>query len=91
MHTTYQAIITLVMENHALQLALTIEKINTKLAAEREARGVTLSAWSQEDLATFRAAAQATWPEFADTPEAESLLESHLAKTLGLGRFPLQN
>ena len=47
---------------------------------------MTLSQWAPEELQKFRDAAQATWPEFADTPEAEALVEAHLTylKQLGL-------
>ena len=45
----------------------------------------TDDAWSDEDLREFRAAAQATWPEFADTPEAKALVDSHMAYLTQLG------
>jgi hypothetical protein len=46
---------------------------------------VTLSEWSSEELAKFRAVAQSTWPEFATTPEAKALVESHMAYLTQLG------
>lgn len=81
----HQTIMSVAMESHALQLALTIEKMNTVAAAELRAQGVTLHAWSDEELQKFRTAAQAAWPEFADTPEAKELLASHLAYLQQLG------
>ncbi|NCO22483.1 MAG: TRAP transporter substrate-binding protein [Rhodobacterales bacterium] len=81
----HRAIISTAMESLALRTALTFEKANAEAAAELRQQGVTLSAWSEEDLATFRAAAQSTWPEFADTPEAKALVESHLAYLSQLG------
>jgi len=70
----------------ALKSALIFEKQNAEAAASLKAQGVTISEWSPEDLQAFRDAAQATWPEFATTPEAEELVASHIAylKQLGL-------
>ncbi len=74
------------MQKLALQTALTFEKANAEAAATLREQGVTLYEWSPEDLSAFRAAAQATWPEFATTPEAEALVASHMTylKQLGL-------
>ncbi len=69
----------------ALKSALTFEKKNAEAAAELAAQGVTISQWSPEDLQTFRTAAQAAWPEFATTPEAKALVESHIAYLTQLG------
>ena len=82
----HRRIMSIAMESLALQTALTFEKQNAEAAAQLREDGVTLSEWSAEDLQEFRNAAQATWPEFATTPEAEALVESHLAylKQLGL-------
>src|SRR6056297_1767347 len=65
----HRAIMSTAMESLALRTALTFEKQNAEAAAMLREEGVTLSQWSPEDLAVFRAAAQATWPEFATTPE----------------------
>lgn len=76
------------MEALALRTALLFEKKNAEAAAELKEKGVNLYAWSEEDLQAFRDAAQSTWPEFATTPEAEELVESHLGylRQLGLVR-----
>ena len=74
----HRRIMSISMESLALQTALTFEKKNAEAAAQLTEQGVTLSAWSDEDLQAFRDAAQATWPEFATTPEAEALVASHL-------------
>ena len=74
----HRAIISTAMESLALRTALSFEKLNAEAAARLRDEGVTLSAWSDEDLQAFRDAAQATWPEFATTPEAEALVQSHL-------------
>jgi len=82
----HQRIMKVAMEALALRTALTFEKANAEAAALLREQGVTLSQWAPEELQKFRNAAQATWPEFADTPEAKALVESHLAylKQLGL-------
>jgi TRAP-type mannitol/chloroaromatic compound transport system substrate-binding protein len=80
-----QRIMKVAMQALALKTALTFEKKNAEAAAELRAKGVTLSAWSAEDLQTFRDAAQATWPEFASTPEAKDLVEAHLSYLRALG------
>lgn len=86
MPESQQRIMKVAMEALALRTALTFEKKNAEAAAQLRKQGVTLSQWSPEELAKFRAVAQATWPEFADTPEAKALVASHLAylKQLGL-------
>ncbi len=82
----HQKIMKVGMEALALRTALTFEKKNAEAAAQLRADGVTLSQWAAEDLQEFRNAAQATWPEFADTPEAKALVDAHLSylKQLGL-------
>jgi len=81
-----QKIMKVGFEALALRTALTFEKANAEAAAKLREEGVTLSQWAPEELAKFRAAAQATWPEFATTPEAKELVASHMAylKQLGL-------
>ena len=73
------------MEALALRTALTFETKNAEAAAKLRAEGVTLWQWSEEDLSAFRAAAQASWPEFATTPEAKALVASHIAYLDQLG------
>jgi len=86
MPEAHQTIMKVAMEALALRTALTFEKANAEAAALLRTQGVTLSQWAPEELQKFRNAAQSTWPEFADTPEAKALVESHLAylKQLGL-------
>ncbi|MCV6594143.1 MAG: TRAP transporter substrate-binding protein [Silicimonas sp.] len=74
----HKRIMKVAMESLALRTALTFEKANAEAAAKLRADGVTLSQWAPEELAKFRAAAQATWPEFATTPEAKDLVASHM-------------
>lgn len=75
------------MQKLALQQALTAEYENNKAAAELKAAGVTLHDLSPEARAEFRAAAVATWPEFATTDEAKALVESHIAFLKSQGRM----
>ena len=81
----HQRIMKVAMESLALRTALTFEKANAEAAAKLRSEGVTLSQWAPEELAKFRAAAQATWPEFATTPEAQALVDSHMAYLTQLG------
>ncbi len=85
MPEAHRRIMEVAMEALALRTALTFEKKNAEAAAQLRTEGVTLSEWSSEELAKFRAAAQATWPEFATTPEAKALVESHMAYLAQLG------
>lgn len=82
----HRRIMEVAMEKLALRQAMSGDVANAKAAAELSAAGVTIHDWSPEDRATFRAAAQATWPEFATTPEAQALVASHIdyLRTLGL-------
>ncbi len=74
------------MEKLALRQALAGEKANNEAAAELSAKGIKIEDWSTEDRRKFHAAAQASWDEFATTPEAKDLVASHKAylKSLGL-------
>ncbi|MGX9357495.1 TRAP transporter substrate-binding protein [Roseobacteraceae bacterium S113] len=85
MPESHQTIMKVAMEALALRTALTFEKKNAEAAAQLREQGVSLHQWLPEDLAEFRAAAQATWPEFADTPEAKALVDSHMAYLTQLG------
>jgi len=81
-----QRIMQVAMEKLAMQQALTSAKANAQAARDLKAAGVKLWDWSPEDRAAFRKAAIETWPEFATTPEAKSLVASHKAylKSIGL-------
>jgi TRAP-type mannitol/chloroaromatic compound transport system substrate-binding protein len=70
----------------SFQIALYNDRANAAAAAELTAQGVTLYNWSAEDRATFRAAAQEAWADWATrSPEAAALVESHVAYMTELG------
>ncbi|MFT4830239.1 MAG: TRAP-type mannitol/chloroaromatic compound transport system substrate-binding protein [Paracoccaceae bacterium] len=59
---------------------------NGKALAELPAEGVTIYDWSAEDRATFRAAAQGAWANWAQkTPETAAMVESHKAFSQAIG------
>lgn len=82
----HKMIMKVAMESLALRTALANEVLNNEAAATLKTQGVTLYEWSPEERQKFRDAALASWPEFATTPEAKALVESHRAflKQLGL-------
>ena len=88
MPDAHRRIMSVAMEALALRTALTFEKKNAEAAAQLRAKGVNLYNWSDEDRQKFRDAAQASWGEFATTPEAKALVESHLGylRQLGLAK-----
>jgi len=88
MPESHRRIMSVAMEALALRTALTFEKKNAEAAAQLREQGVNLYAWSDEDLQKFRDAAQAAWVDFATTPEAQALVESHLTylRQLGLAK-----
>ena len=74
----HKRIMTVAMDSLALHNATINEVKNAQTAKELTAKGVNLYEWSPEELAKFREAVKAGWTEFADTPEAKELLESHI-------------
>ena len=68
-----------------MRTALQTEVANTEALAQLKEQGVTIHTWSDEDLKVFREAAQSAWTEYATTPEAVALVESHSAYLRQLG------
>lgn len=82
----HRRIIDTAMQKLALQTALTFEKANAEAVSQLKEQGVTINTWSDEDLMTFRAAAQKAWDGWAaKTPEADALVKSHRAYLAQLG------
>jgi TRAP-type C4-dicarboxylate transport system substrate-binding protein len=82
-----QRIIEVGLQKMSFQIAMLFEVENQKSAVMLAEKGVTFSDWSTEDRAAFREVAQAAWQDWGDrSPEARSLVDSHIAfmKTLGL-------
>ncbi|WP_299287856.1 TRAP transporter substrate-binding protein [uncultured Tateyamaria sp.] len=82
---SHQRILRVGMESLALRTALQTEVANTEALAQLKEQGVTIHTWSDEDLKVFREAAQSAWTEYATTPEAVALVESHSAYLRQLG------
>jgi len=84
----HRRIMSVAMEALALRTALTFEKKNAEAAAALKEKGVNIYTWTDEDKQKFREASQASWGEFATTPEAKALVESHLTylRQLGLAK-----
>ena len=81
----HQAIMKTAMQALALKNATANEVANAKTAKELRAKGVNLYEWSPEDLQVYRDAVQSGWTEFATTPEAKAMLESHISFLKDLG------
>jgi TRAP-type mannitol/chloroaromatic compound transport system substrate-binding protein len=81
----HKRIMSVAMESLALRTAVQFEKKNAEAAAMLTAKGVKLYDWSAEDRLQFRKAAQAAWADFASTPEAKALVDSHLTYLRQLG------
>jgi TRAP-type C4-dicarboxylate transport system substrate-binding protein len=82
-----KAILNVAMQKLSFQHTMSQQVDMSEVAATIQKEGVTLHDWSAEDRASFRAAAQKKWQQWADkTPEARMLVDSHVAymKRLGL-------
>ncbi|MEM6667278.1 MAG: TRAP transporter substrate-binding protein, partial [Pseudomonadota bacterium] len=74
----HKRIMMVAMDSLAMHNASINEVKNAQTAKDLRAKGVNLYEWSPEDLAQYRQAVKAGWTEFATTPEAKALLESHI-------------
>ena len=81
----HKAILRVAMEALALRNSTINEVKNAQTAKNLRAQGVNLYEWSPEELAKFRAAVKAGWTQFATTPEAKALLNSHIQFLTDLG------
>ena len=85
MPDNHKRIMTVAMDSLALHNATINEVKNAQTAKDLRAKGINLYEWSPEELAKFRAAVKTGWSEFATTPEAKALLQSHIDFLVGLG------
>lgn len=88
MPAKHRAIIDTAMDALALKTMMRVLVDNGEAKAMLPAKGVTFYNWSEEDRATFRAAAKDAWDDWAKkTPETAAIVESHKAfiKRIGLG------
>lgn len=85
MPAAHKRIMEVAMDSLALHNATKNEVQNAQTAKDLRAKGVNLYEWSPEDLQVYRDAVQKGWTEFATTPEAKALLESHIAFLRDLG------
>ena len=81
----HKRIMTVAMEALALKNATANEVQNAQTAVDLRAKGVNLYEWPESELAQYREAVKAGWTSFATTPEAEALLESHIAFLTQMG------
>ena len=81
-----QRIIEIAWQKVGFQVALANEKLNAEAANNLQNEGVTIYSWSDEQLKTFRTAAQVAWERWGDKNErARKILESHKAYLAQLG------
>ena len=85
MPSHHQAIMKTAMQALALKNATANEVANAQTAKDLRAKGVSLYEWSADDLQLYRDAVQKGWVEFATTPEAKDMLESHITFLKDLG------
>ena len=85
MPEAHRRIMIVAMDSLAMHNASINEVKNAENAVKLRAEGVNLYEWSPEELGKFRDAVKAGWTEFATTPEAQALLESHVDFLVGIG------
>lgn len=83
----HQKIMEVAMDSLALHNATLNEVKNAQNAVKLRDEGVTMYEWSPDELAKFRTAVKAGWEEFATTPEAKALLQSHVDFLTEIGAF----
>lgn len=81
----HKSILKVGMQALGLKNSTINEVQNAQTAKDLAAKGVNLNTWSDADMAVYRGAVQEAWTEFATTPEAKELLESHVSFLKNLG------
>lgn len=85
MPDAHKAILKVGMQALALKNTTINEVKNAENSVKLAAEGLNMYEWSPEELGKYRNAVQSAWVEFATTPEAKSLLNSHLDFLRGIG------
>ncbi len=81
----HKAIMKVGMQALGLRNTTINEVQNAKNSVKLAAEGLNMYEWSPEEMGKYRAAVQSAWVEFATTPEAKNLLNSHLDFLRGIG------
>ena len=81
----HKAILKIGMQALALKNATANEVNNARTAKELRSKGISLYEWTEDELSKYREAVKAGWTEFSTTPEAKSLLASHIDFLTDLG------
>ncbi|MGD1925431.1 MAG: TRAP transporter substrate-binding protein [Paracoccaceae bacterium] len=81
----HKAILKVGMQALALKNTTINEVMNAKNSVTLASEGLNMYEWSPEEMAKYRSAVQSAWVDFATTPEAKSLLNSHLDFLRGIG------
>ena len=81
----HKAILKVGMQALALKNTTINEVKNAKNSVKLASEGLNMYEWSPEEMAKYRSAVQSAWVDFATTPEAKSLLNSHLDFLRGIG------
>ncbi|MEL7092775.1 MAG: TRAP transporter substrate-binding protein [Pseudomonadota bacterium] len=74
----HKAILKVGMQALGLKNTTINEVKNAQNSVALAEKGLNMYQWSEADMATYRAAVQAAWTDFATTPESQALLNSHL-------------
>ena len=81
----HKAILKVGMQALALKNTTINEVKNAQNSVKLAADGLNMYEWSPEEMGKYRAAVQSAWVDFATTPEAKALLDSHLSFLRGIG------
>ncbi len=81
----HKAILKVGMQALGLKNTSINEVQNAKNSVVMAEKGLNMYEWPPEEMAKYRAAVQTAWTEFATTPEAKALLDSHLTFLRGIG------
>ncbi len=81
----HKAILKVGMQALALKNTSINEVKNAENSVKMAEKGVKMYEWSAEESGKYRTAVQAAWTDFATTPEAKELLNSHLTFLRSIG------